>query len=131
MIHDIALLSHFFLVLNSKCADSTHELFFYHGKHYQINMALSGIQMLLNYEVVPPSDVKNILRVLAIQASAPRIEFQLKILQVPHFTSFYSREKQCTCQKCIYQTCNILPLKFSSTLNVDSTAYGEFSIIYG
>lgn len=45
-------------------------------------MALSGIQMLLNYEVVPPSDVKNILRVLVIQASAPRIEFQLKILQV-------------------------------------------------
>ena len=38
--------------------------------------------MLLNYEVVPPSDVKNILRVLAIQASAPRTEFQLKILQV-------------------------------------------------
>ena len=40
--------------------------------------------MLLNYEVVPPSDVKNILRVLAIQASAPRVEFQLKILQVLH-----------------------------------------------
>ena len=60
--------------------------------HYKINMALSGIQMLLNYEVVPPSDVKNILRVLAIQASAPRIEFQLKILQVlgknvPHINS--------------------------------------------
>lgn len=38
--------------------------------------------MLLNYEVVPPSDVKNILRVLAIQASAPRTEFQLKIVQI-------------------------------------------------
>ena len=38
--------------------------------------------MLLNYEVVPASDVKNILRVLAIQASAPKSEFQLKILQV-------------------------------------------------
>lgn len=45
-------------------------------------MALSGIQMLLNYEVVPPADVKNILRVLAIQASVPRTEFHLKILQV-------------------------------------------------
>jgi hypothetical protein len=45
-------------------------------------MALSGIQMLLNYEVVPPADVKNILRVLAIQAAVPRTECHLKILQV-------------------------------------------------
>lgn len=61
-------------------------------------MALSGIQMLLNYEVVPPSDVKNILRVLAIQASAPRIEFQLKILQVLHsFDFIYStKNKECS-----------------------------------
>ena len=57
-------------------------------------MALSGIQMLLNYEVVPPSDVKNILRVLAIQASAPRIEFQLKILQVTLSSLFYSMKKE-------------------------------------
>jgi hypothetical protein len=53
----------------------------------QINMALSGIQMLLNYEVVPPADVKNILRVLAIQASVPRTEFHLKILQVSQHSS--------------------------------------------
>jgi hypothetical protein len=47
-----------------------------------LNLSLSGIQMLLNYEVVPPSDVKNIIRVLAIQASAPRTEFHLKIVQI-------------------------------------------------
>ena len=46
------------------------------------NMGLNGIQMLLNFEVVPASDVKNVLRVLSIQASSPRTEFHLKILQI-------------------------------------------------
>lgn len=47
-----------------------------------INMGLNGIQMLLNFDVVPASDVKNVLRVLSIQASSPRTEFHLKILQI-------------------------------------------------
>jgi hypothetical protein len=42
---------------------------------------LNGIQILLNFGVVPPSDVKNILRVLSIQAAAKN-EFQLKVLQI-------------------------------------------------
>ena len=45
-------------------------------------MALSGIQMLVNYEVVPPGDVKNILRVLSIQAATGKSELQLKLLQI-------------------------------------------------
>ena len=47
-----------------------------------INMGLNGIQMLLNFDVVPANDVKNVLRVLSIQASSPRTEFHLKILQI-------------------------------------------------
>lgn len=38
---------------------------------YQVLLALNGLQMILNYEVVPPSEVQNILRVLSIQASRP------------------------------------------------------------
>jgi hypothetical protein len=47
----------------------------------QVNMALTGIQMLLNFDVIPPADVKNILRVLTIQLAA-KTEFQLKLLQI-------------------------------------------------
>jgi hypothetical protein len=47
-----------------------------------ISMALNGIQMLLNYEIVPPVDVKNVLRVLSIQAGSGKSEHQLKLLQI-------------------------------------------------
>jgi hypothetical protein len=33
----------------------------------QVKLSLNGLQMLLNYEVVPPSEAKNLLRILAIQ----------------------------------------------------------------
>lgn len=33
----------------------------------QIKLSLNGLQMLLNYEVVPPTEAQNILRVLSIQ----------------------------------------------------------------
>ena len=44
--------------------------------------ALGGIRALLTYDLVPPSDVKNILRVLNIQGSSQKLEVQLKVLQV-------------------------------------------------
>jgi hypothetical protein len=36
----------------------------------QVLLALNGLQMLLNYEVVPPAEVHSILRVLTVQASS-------------------------------------------------------------
>lgn len=47
-----------------------------------ISMALNGMQMLINYDVVPASDVKNILRVLCIQASSGKADHKLKLLQI-------------------------------------------------
>lgn len=47
-----------------------------------ILQSLNGILLLLKYDLVPPSDVQNILRVLQIQAISPKCENQLKILQV-------------------------------------------------
>ena len=44
--------------------------------------ALNGIQMLVSFEMAPPADVKNLLRVFAIQAASGRSELQLKILQM-------------------------------------------------
>ncbi len=65
------ILSPFMLACNY--ADCTSKL---------INMALNGIHMLLNYGMIPPGDIKNILRVLSIQASAPKFDLQLKLLQI-------------------------------------------------
>jgi hypothetical protein len=45
-------------------------------------MALNGLHMLLSYEVVPPAEVKNILRVLTIQTSTGKSEHLMKVLQV-------------------------------------------------
>lgn len=45
-------------------------------------MALNGMQLLLNYEIIPPADAKNILRVLGIQAATGRPDSQLKLLQI-------------------------------------------------
>lgn len=47
-----------------------------------IGMALNGIQMLINNDLIPANDAKNILRVLSIQASSGRSEQQLKLLQI-------------------------------------------------
>jgi hypothetical protein len=35
---------------------------------FQVSGALNGLQMLLNYDIIPSSDIKNIMRVLSIQA---------------------------------------------------------------
>jgi len=45
-------------------------------------LALSGIQLLVGYEMIPPSDVKNVLRVFSIQVGTGKAEIQLKILQI-------------------------------------------------
>lgn len=45
-------------------------------------LALKGMHQLLTYDLVPPSDVKNIMRVLNIQGSSKTSEVQLKVLQV-------------------------------------------------
>lgn len=47
-----------------------------------ISMALNGLHLLLNYEIIPQYDVKNILRVLTIQANSGKSEGQLKLLQI-------------------------------------------------
>eukprot|EP00605_Chrysophyceae_sp_TOSAG23-4_P001397 GSChrysophyteH1.ASY1.ANO1.1517.1 assembled CDS len=45
-------------------------------------IALNGIQMLVSFEMIPPADVKNLLRVFSIQAATGKPELQLKILQM-------------------------------------------------
>jgi hypothetical protein len=45
-------------------------------------MALNGMNLLLTYDLVPPSDVKNIMRVLTIQAASKAVDIQLKLLQL-------------------------------------------------
>jgi hypothetical protein len=52
------------------------------GSNKLISMALNGIQMLLNFGIVPPGDVKNVLRVLSIQVASTKFDSQLKILQI-------------------------------------------------
>ena len=47
-----------------------------------VTMALGGITLLLTYDLVPPSDIKNILRVLSIQTLSHKTDIQLKLLQV-------------------------------------------------
>jgi hypothetical protein len=43
------------------------DLFLLHLIGPQVKLSLNGLQMLLNYEVVPPSEAKNLLRILTIQ----------------------------------------------------------------
>jgi hypothetical protein len=47
-----------------------------------ILMALNGIQLIVNFEVIPLSDVKSVLRVFTMQAGTGKLELQLKILQI-------------------------------------------------
>eukprot|EP00603_Paraphysomonas_imperforata_P014898 CAMPEP_0114457274 /NCGR_PEP_ID=MMETSP0104-20121206/4077_1 /TAXON_ID=37642 ORGANISM="Paraphysomonas imperforata, Strain PA2" /NCGR_SAMPLE_ID=MMETSP0104 /ASSEMBLY_ACC=CAM_ASM_000202 /LENGTH=154 /DNA_ID=CAMNT_0001629813 /DNA_START=63 /DNA_END=524 /DNA_ORIENTATION=+ len=47
-----------------------------------VKLALNGIQILLNYEVVPPSEAGNILRVLLVQSHSTSADVQLKVLQI-------------------------------------------------
>ena len=54
-----------------------------------ILMALNGIQLIVNFEVVPLSDVKSVLRVFTMQAGTGKPELQLKILQI--LVSFFPK----------------------------------------
>lgn len=47
-----------------------------------MGLSINGLLMLLKYDIVPPSEVQNILRVLQIQVHSPKCEFHLKILQL-------------------------------------------------
>ena len=67
-------------ILACNYADANHKL---------LILALSGIQLLVSYQMVPPVDVKNLLRVFSIQASSGKSEIQLKILQVLLYMANY------------------------------------------
>jgi hypothetical protein len=47
-----------------------------------LGLAINGLLMLLKYDIVPADDVQNILRVVHIQVTSSKCEFQLKILQL-------------------------------------------------
>lgn len=47
-----------------------------------LTVALHSIRTLATYDLIPPDELKNILRVLHIQVSSPKLEVQLKVLQV-------------------------------------------------
>ena len=46
------------------------------------SMAMSGMQLLINNDLIVGGDVKNILRVLSIQATSGKSEQQVKLLQI-------------------------------------------------
>ena len=92
-------------------------------------LALSGIQMLVNYEVVPPGDVKNILRVFSIQAAAGKPELQLKLLQILlQLANSLSQNASTSAYLTEATICSFLTLALTlcdlrSTLSVSSTAF--------
>jgi len=45
-------------------------------------MALGGLQMLLDFDVLPPSEAQTVLGILTRQASLGRAEVQMKVLQI-------------------------------------------------
>lgn len=47
-----------------------------------VGMAMSGMQLLINNDLIAGSDVKNILRVLSIQVTSGKSEQQVKLLQI-------------------------------------------------
>jgi hypothetical protein len=92
-------------------------------------MALNGIQMLLNYELVPPGDVKNVLRVLSIQAGTGRADTQLKLLQIllqlansltqsPTSSQYLTEATMCSFLTISLQLCD-----GKSNVSVSSTAF--------
>lgn len=93
-------------------------------------IALSGIQMLVNYEVIPPGDVKNILRVFSIQAATGKAELQLKLLQILLQLANSLSQNATTSQYLTEATiCSFLTLALqlsdgrNSTISVSSTAF--------
>lgn len=49
----------------------------------QVKLSLNGLQMLLNYEVVPPSEAKSILRILSTQVPPPSLPLLTFSLPLP------------------------------------------------
>lgn len=92
-------------------------------------MALNGIQLLLNYDIVPPADVKNILRVLIIQANSGRAESQLKLLQIIlQLANFLSRDSTSTQYLtesviCGFLTISVQLCDIRNNVSVSSTAF--------
>lgn len=92
-------------------------------------MALNGIQLLLNYDIVPPADVKNILRVLTIQANSGRAESQLKLLQIIlQLANFLSRDAasfQYLTESaiCSFLTISVQLCDIRNNVSVSSTAF--------
>lgn len=92
-------------------------------------MALNGIQLLLNYDIVPPADVKNILRVLIIQANSGRAESQLKLLQIilqlANFLSRDSASNQYMTESaiCGFLTIAVQLCDIRNNVSVSSTAF--------
>jgi hypothetical protein len=92
-------------------------------------MALNGIQLLLNYDIIPPSDVKNILRVLTIQANMGRSECQLKLLQIIlQLANFLSRDAISSQYLTQSTICSFLTLAMQlcdarNNVSVSSTAF--------
>ena len=92
-------------------------------------MALNGIQLLLNYDIVPPADVKNILRVLIIQANSGRAESQLKLLQIilqlANFLSKDSTSSQYLTESviCGFLTISVQLCDIRNNVSVSSTAF--------
>ena len=52
-------------------------------------LSLNGLQMIINYEVVPPAEAQNILRVLSIQVYTKNFKLHIIIfnhINIYHFT---------------------------------------------
>ena len=90
-------------------------------------MVLNGIQLLLNYDIVPPSDARNILRVLVIQANSGKPENQLKLLQIVlQLANFLAKDSSqylteaavCSLVTLSFQLCDI-----RNNVSVQSTAF--------
>lgn len=98
------------------------------GNPKMIAMALSGLHLLLNYDVIPTSDVKNILRVLCIQANTSKTEFHLKMLQILlQLVNLLSKDEANMQYMTETTVCSLLTLSLQlcdgkSTISVASTA---------
>jgi hypothetical protein len=100
-------------------------------------MALNGLQLLFNYEIIPCSEVKNILRVFSIQANSGRSESQLKLLQILlQMANFVSKEYNILYCFTESNICLLLTIPFQlcdirNQTSVSSTAFATSRQIIG
>eukprot|EP01038_Epipyxis_sp_PR26KG_P018236 gene18236-25652_t len=86
--------------------------------------------MLLNFELVPYGDIKNILRVLAIQVSSTKFDQQLKLLQILlQMANWLSRDSQSSqflteTTVCSFLTLSLQLCESKNNISVSSTALG-------